>query len=212
MNLNMIYTMRGGEGKTALALYIAMETGAGIITNEQYTILEDYLPPERLYILKPGEDIPEPEDNWNVVYDFAGAVDERITEVAKQCQNVIVPVSHDHDSFKRGFGTIAEIESFNSNILVVANCMRETDFKKKGKKTANELHYESIKGKVEEFFDYPVLPVYKSKAFQRIKETKKSVSDIISSSPFTKLSRSWFEPVKTQMEDIMKFIGYNSKN
>lgn len=218
MNLNMVYTMRGGEGKTALAMYIAFETGAGIITNEEYTILEEYLPSERLYILKSGQAVPKPKDDWNALYDLAGAPDSRVLEIAEQCQNVIIPVSYDDDSFKRGFGTIAEIEKVNKNIVIVANCMRDTDFKaekvkkgesKKGRKKAQDFHFDAIKEKVEEYFDYPVYPLFKTKSFQRIRETKKSVSELLEQSPFPDLAKSWFEPSRTQMENIMEAIGYD---
>lgn len=217
MNINMVYTMRGGEGKTAIAMYIAFETGAGIITNEEYTILEEHLPPERLYILKSGQKVPKPKDNWNVVYDLAGAPDSRVLEIAEQCQNIIVPVSFDADSFKRGFGTIAEIEKINKNIIIVANCMRDTDHKaekvkkgeaNKGRKKAQDFHFEAIEEKVKEYFDYPVFPLFKTKSFQRIKESNKSVSEILENSPFPDLAKGWFEPSRTQMENIMKAIGY----
>ena len=89
----MVFNPKGGVGKTAIALNLALTCGHGVVTNDRSTIIEVVLPFARCLILSGNQDkLPELSADWPVIYDFGGFLDSRIEKVLEVSQYVLVPV------------------------------------------------------------------------------------------------------------------------
>ena len=66
----MIYNVKGGVGKTAIALNFALTYGYGIVTNDRASVAVDVLPAGYARILQPDEEIPIFSEETPILYDF----------------------------------------------------------------------------------------------------------------------------------------------
>ena len=156
------YTIKGGTGKSALSICLSLENDLGIISNDALFPYDHYIKDDNLLVVNPDEDFPSIPSDMKVIYDLGGYADQRVIEILKAVELVIVPMLTGDEQQEICRRSIANIAQFNKNILVVANCYTEKEFAELPKK----------------FEGFPLLWFAKTKALDRIKEHKKPLSKI----------------------------------
>lgn len=203
----VVYSGKGGDGKTPIATNIALDRRYGIGTNEHFHIFDGFIPDDNLLALKANEPFPEIPDDIDIVFDLAGSITENsisITSALRQADIVIVPISNEVKALVAGIGTIREILRFTNNIFVVATKLE------KGRKEfftddwTKSAEYLNVKTQVQSHLgDIPVLPLRFSKVFNAIFEQEKSISQIMEDDP---LARHNYRQVREQFDEIYKHI------
>lgn len=206
MNI-VVYSGKGGDGKTPIATNIALDMGFGICTNEHFHIFDSFIPEDDLIAIKSNEPFPTIPDELDVVFDLAGSITENsisIISALKQADLVIVPISNEVKALVAGIGTLREIKRFTENILVVATKLE------KGRKEAfcedwnQSSEYMNVKNQVHQYVgDFPVTPLRQSKVFNAIFEKEMSIRKIMQSDP---LAMHNYKQVASQFDEIYKFI------
>lgn len=190
----VIFNIKGGQGKTSLAINLAFSLNAGIITNDVYSPLEKVLPENRFIKVDLKSDFPNiKEDNLKLIYDLGGWIDTRCIKLLKEADLIIVPIINDYINNQVGINSIEEIKQYNKNILIIANRTEKKD-------------YEEIKMLITNFYGdkFPVLELKKSTAFSKIFDKSKSIDDIIQED---KLLAFAYREVKDQLQKIVNFIN-----
>ena len=93
----------------------------GLITNEEYTDMEDYLEPDSFIKVPRGKAFPALREDDYCVYDLGGWIDERAVDILRTCDRVVIPTFYDLNDFKVTARSIREVEAYNRNIAVVLN-------------------------------------------------------------------------------------------
>ena len=158
----LVYSFKGGTGKSTIALNWALTLDWGVITNDLYSPIDKVLEKKRVYKLQIGQPLPDLPEGVNVVYDFGGYVDDRVVKAMKDADAIIVPTTNAFAEIQVALETIKETERHNKHIVVVANKAGKGDF-------------EYVQSAIRQFFKYPVLPLKATKALTRIYSSKKSL-------------------------------------
>lgn len=157
------WSVKGGVGKTTLALNFSFHFDCGIITNERYTMLDKVLSKESFLKLKENQDVPSIPKEHSVIFDMGGFLDTRVKQAIKQSDYVIIPTTSDKLDLQGMISTIGEVKNINNNIIIVVNkSERQEDF----------LATQSL---VKEVGDYPVFEIKKSRALKNIIDEKRSI-------------------------------------
>lgn len=93
--------IKGGVGKTTIATEVASRIDGIIITNERNSIIEEFILKDRYFTLEEDESLIERIDkvqqiygnNKNIIIDFAGKIDTRITDAIIKCDVYLTPTS-----------------------------------------------------------------------------------------------------------------------
>ena len=195
----LFFNLKGGQGKTTLALNTAFELDVGLVTNNVYSPAEDALPEEgRVYKLGVGEDLPQYAEDVSLVFDFGGEPDSRIISAIEQCTSVIVPVilpdgEKSVAERKVLLATLNELSEYTQDILIVVNLCKDN-------------HFEIIKEDVSEHFDFPIVSLAKSKGLGKLYTDKKSIRQMRDSSVLGK-RLGWYSRAIDEYREILKFIG-----
>jgi len=163
-----ISSFKGGSCKSSLAVNLALTLPGnhGIITNDVYSPLEAVLPESRFLKLFYDQPFPDLPEDANIIYDLGGYIDPRTTHVLRTSDVVIVPCLSEYIDLQMTIDCLAEIEKFNSNILVVITKTKGNDFS-------------FARAVIEKFYKYPVLEIKYSRAFPAIFKEKISVQDMV---------------------------------
>ncbi len=190
MNRITIWSPKGGQGKTSLALAIALEFKWLVVTNDTHSPIDEVLPEGEGVRLSPGEDFPEIEDGDRLIYDLGGNSEARVIQAAKLSDAVIMPVIYNSPFEMQVFlEGVTEMMDINPNIILVVNGCE------KGKFKANcEI--------IENFFpQLPIVEMRRSRAFARVIEDAKSIGDMCKQSG---LDNYHFGTVKRQLHALMQ--------
>ncbi len=124
-----VYHIKGGVGKTRIALNLAITLDAAIVTNDEYSVVEKVMPPNRCKILKENENLPEYSHKISLVYDLGGRTDYRAIAAMKNSQFVIMPLLTHKEDFQIGLDFIAEVKQYNKRIIIVINKTKPGEFR-----------------------------------------------------------------------------------
>jgi len=193
MKRTVIWNLKGGQGKTVLSLAIAMLEGAFIVTNDVHSPVDEVLGSERALPLKMTESLPTVPSDVPLIYDFGGYPDARIIDAAKDAEFVVIPIVYESPlEMQVTINAIAEIEKYNTNIIVVINKAGKGDMER-----AKEVF-------VSMDISYPMIEIKKSKAFSRAVEQKKSLEEMIAENPLLKYHYS--KPLE-QIQHLISLIS-----
>jgi cellulose biosynthesis protein BcsQ len=163
----MLYNIKGGQGKTDIALNLALTLDYNFITNEPLSPVEMVMREGRFVKLNQTDDLPEIPPEYDVIFDFGGYLDKRAITALKQADRVIVPVVNEFKDVHTTVNFIQEIEAYSQNIFIVANKTQKGDFT-------------DIQAIMQKFYPkYPVFEIKHSRAMPNILKEKKSIREMV---------------------------------
>ena len=161
-----VFSPKGGVGKTAIALNLALTYGYGIITNDKSTIIDKVLPLTERMILDDREEIPDIPDFMPVIFDFGGYPDKRLFRALDQSRFLLLPILARKENLENNLDFIKEMtERIElSRMIIIINETTDREFQDFEKAVR---HY------------FPTIAVFnlkKSKAFAWMVAHKKSIA------------------------------------
>ena len=190
-----VYNFKGGVGKTLISLNLALTLDYAVVTNDVYSPLEKVLDEKRIMKIDQGEDFPEFPEDYDIVFDLGGHIDQRAVSALKQSQLVLVPVTNDFVNIQVTIDTLTEVQRVNEKLVVVANHIVPGD-------------YEDIISAIKRFFDFPVFPIKKSKCLPNIFKERKSVAAMVEEGGLKKFH---YAKVAEQFDSLIEYIRMQSR-
>ena len=204
----IVYNLKGGEGKTRIAVNLALTMRYAYVTNDVYNCKIEKLFPKgkmikifpegKLPASYPNKDLlimdtmPDFDVNDDVIIDLGGYPDTRTTNNIQKAKYIIVPITYNEDDFDTAFGTLEEVADYNINIVIVAN-----------RTSGDEFDY--IKQEVKKAgYEYPVFEIKKSNAVSKIIHRKEPIKETAKKS--LKLFSSHYQKVAEQFDNLINFI------
>ena len=194
-----VYHIKGGVGKTRIALNLAMSLDAAIVTNDAYSVVRTVMSANRYKILGENEILPQYSLEMPLIFDLGGHADNRAIEVLQQSQFVIMPILTYKEDFQTCLDFIEETKEYNDNIIIVINKTKPGEFEKI-EKICRNFHPELA-----------VFEIKKSKVMSHLVDQKMSIEQIAAKN---KLQRRHYEKVAHQFRDILNhmFVNYRPVN
>jgi len=190
-----VYNIKGGVGKTRIALNLGLTMGFAIITNETYIpTIQKILSDDRYLQLDDNQDINPILKNVadkDVIFDFGGKIDKRLKNIFKESKWVVVPLTYDYDEIASTIGIVQEIEDYTKKIVFVANRTEKGD-------------YERIKEAIKDHYDYTVFEIKKSRALPNITNEGKSIKDMTINDG---LKRHSYKLIVNQFDELIKYLN-----
>lgn len=189
----MIFNAKGGTGKTAIALNLALTHDYGIMTNDRLSIVEQVLPEDKYKILSKNEELPVLPSDWPIIFDFGGYPDKRASEALRAAQFILIPVLPHRENIQTSLDFIKSMLRYKkpSEILLIIN------------QTTGD-QYKALSEPFKHF--YPELPIFnikKSAAFAWMVEHKVSIEELCLKN---KLHARHFKPVAEQFNRITEYL------
>ncbi len=116
----VVYSIKGGVGKTTLSVQISQMLEFTYVTNDSHSSAHNLMPEEKGFLVS-SEEYEEIPFDENVVYDFGGFKDKRINEVIKQVNKVIIPTLTSIVDVQATLATLKDVMEINKNIIIVVN-------------------------------------------------------------------------------------------
>ena len=186
----VIYNFKGGVGKTDIALNLALELNCGIVTNEPYSPLEMVLPENRILKLTDNQNLPDFPDDMDLIFDFGGYLDKRVSDAFRQSDKILVPVINEIKDLQITVNLIQEIEPINKNIVIIVNKTEKNDFQEAKK----ILH---------KFYRYPAFEIKKSRALPGIMQSKQSIGETVKGGGLRAYS---YRTIALQFEELINHL------
>ena len=190
----VMFNLKGGQGKSSIALNLALTLKMNVISNDAITQIEDILPEDNFLNIGRDEDFPDIEEtNIDIIYDLGGWLDNRIFKVVEQADLVIIPMINGIMNNKTSLNSIEQMKKITKKILIIANKTKKDD-------------YAIICELIKRYFsddNFPVLELKETTAFEKILEKEKSIGDIVEND---KLLRFSYHRVVEQFDEIIKYI------
>jgi len=195
----MVFNAKGGVGKTAISLNLALTHGYGVITNDRMSVIEKVLGDERSWILDKNEPLPKIPAELPIIYDFGGYPDKRAKNALEAVDFALVPVLPHQGDVETALGVIEEVLDYKNpaEVLIIIN------------QTTGD-QYQEFKNAFNYFYpDSPSFNIKKSTAFTWMIEHKKSIRTL--SEEYASYARH-FSPVADQFDVIMKYLQRSKEN
>ena len=171
----IIFNEKGGVGKSMLATQIALCYKASIIELDPYGVLSQTLNDDIVFKVGLDEEIPI-INQGNVIYDFGGFDDARLSTISKRADLIIIPFNPTINSLGTTFNSYKRVRELEVPILFVANAViKEQD-------ALDSIDY--ICEYANENIDYIIIP--HTRALQTSENEGKSIIDIAQSTPLKK--------------------------
>lgn len=188
----LVWTPKGGTGKSSIASALLQSLNDfQIITNDKMNPYNLILDDKQYYLLPDNMEIPTfEEQEANLIYDFGGFGDSRITDFIRKAKDLIIliPFTPDVVSFQSAIAIYNEIEHLNNNIFFVINRAKKGD-------------YDIFKAQMEKLkINKGLFEIKESKLFSNIFNKQQSIKEIKADSL---LSYS-YKPVLKQIDDLIK--------
>ena len=190
-----VMNFKGGNGKTSLAIALALHLGFDIITNDLLSPLEQVFNEDQLIKLEHKEQVPDLPDDCHVIFDFGGHIDRRVIKALKLSQFVIVPVMSGSLNQSVSLETIVEISRFTEKIVLCPMNYR------------TEIELEEIKSALT-VFKYPMFPIKHSKAVPKMFDKRRGLESLRDE---TGLSRYHYAAICNQVEGLIHYLRGDRK-
>ena len=116
----VVYSIKGGVGKTTLSVQISQMLEHTYVTNDSHSSAHNLMPEEKGFLVSIEEYEEIPYDD-NVVYDFGGFKDTRINDIIKQANKIIIPTLTSIVDVQATMATLKDVIEINKNIILVVN-------------------------------------------------------------------------------------------
>ena len=188
--LIVVYNFKGGEGKSKIATNLALTLNYSVVTNDVYSPIDKIFDETKMLKLYPGDEMPDFDEQDNIIFDFGGYADPRVASVLQKAKCVIIPITNEEDNIQVGINTIDEVSKYSKNIIIVANKTEKNDF-------------DAISADLNQLYSYPIFEVKKSNVVKKLTTSGKSVKEIASQATLFKLP---FSKVADQFDAIIEYI------
>jgi cellulose biosynthesis protein BcsQ len=116
----VVYSIKGGVGKTTLSVQISQMLDYTYVTNDSHSSAHNLMPDEKGFLVSSEEYEEIPFDN-NIVYDFGGFKDSRINNIIKQSKKIIIPTLTSIVDVQATLATLKDVAQINKNIILIVN-------------------------------------------------------------------------------------------
>lgn len=116
----VVYSIKGGVGKTTLSVQISQMFDYTYVTNDSHSSAHNLMPEEKGFLVSSEEYNEIPFDE-NIVYDFGGFKDTRINNIIKQASKIIIPTLTSIVDVQATMATLKDVVEINKNIIIVIN-------------------------------------------------------------------------------------------
>lgn len=191
----VVFNLKGGQGKSSIALNIALSLGFDVISNDKITKLEKILPEDNFMKIDKNEDFPDIIENLNIIYDLGGWIDERVIKPIKQANLIIIPMINTEMNNEVSVNSINQVKQYNDNIMLIINKSKRGDYE--------FMKDEVIKSCFPED-DFPIFEIMDTTAFEQMLKKEKAIKDIVKTDPLLKYN---YRKINAQFNTIIDFIN-----
>lgn len=190
----VIWTSKGGCGKTNISAELILRLNYPAITNERESMLATILDKNRLLILKDNQNVPHID--CGVVFDFGGYIDQRLEEILHISDIIIVPTLPEISDIQGCINSVQTIRNYNNKIVIIVN------------KTESQNDFPNVQNIISQIGKYPIFEIKKSRALPNIYIKKQSVEQMCLDSPLVNYS---YKKVLAQLNTLISYIKcYNT--
>lgn len=116
----VVYSIKGGVGKTTLSVQISQMLDYTYVTNDSHSSAHNLMPEEKGFLVSSEEYEEIPYDD-KVVYDFGGFKDTRINDIIKKSNKILIPTLTSIVDVQATLATLKDVIEVNKNIIIAVN-------------------------------------------------------------------------------------------